>query len=173
MEPPRPQSLQRRNVGRIGGLPRGRDQAVDVADGEDLRQRPAALGTFEDGRGIVAAMAFGIKEAIELPDRRQPTRHRCRPECAGGEVAEIGPQIGRGGGCDRAPPGLQEGGEIVEVARIGHERVSRAAPLGGEHVEKQLGQAQRRRLARSRRHWRLTKWSGGTVTLISRVFGLT
>src|SRR5450755_475864 len=106
---------------------------------------------------------------MELPDRRQPPRHRCRPEAAGGEVAEIGPKIGRGGGCDRAPPGLQKRGEIVEVARIGRKRVRRAAPLRGEHVEKQLDQARRRRLARSRRHWRLTKWSGGTVTLISRV----
>jgi hypothetical protein len=123
-------------------------------------------------------VAFGIEEAIELPDRRQPPRHRCRLEAAHREVAEIGPQIRRGGGGDRArlraSLGRQKGGEIVEVAGIGFERVCRSAALRGQHVEKQLDEARRRRLARAHhRHWRLTKWSGGTVTLISRVFGPT
>ena len=50
-----------------------------------------------------------------------------------------------------------------------------AAAFGGEHVEKQFDQARRRRRARSHPSycWRLTKWSGGTETLISRVLGLT
>ena len=61
---------------------RGGEQAVDVLDAEHLRQRASALRPFDDGGGIVAALSFGIEEAIELPDRRQPPRHRRRGEAS-------------------------------------------------------------------------------------------
>jgi hypothetical protein len=62
-------------AGRIGGLPGGHDEAVDVADGEDLRQWPAALGPFQDGGGVVAAMAFGT-------DSRRATDAGLKPRAA-------------------------------------------------------------------------------------------
>ena len=46
-----------------------REQAIDFGDRQDLRQRTAALGTFDRGGRIGGAMTLEIEKPVELADR--------------------------------------------------------------------------------------------------------
>ena len=111
---------------------------MDVGDGEHLGQGPAAARPLDRGRRIVAAMAFGVEEAMELADRRQPARHRGGRESSCGQRAEIGAHVIAARRRDAAARRAQVRGIIREIARIGRQRVCGGAALGRQHVEIKL-----------------------------------
>src|SRR5207253_6957961 len=73
IEPRSPQPLRDCAV-TLDCLVRGREQLIDMADGEHLRQSAAALRSLDRGGWIVLAISFGVEEPIELADRRKASR---------------------------------------------------------------------------------------------------
>ena len=134
-------------------------QAIDFAERERLGQRAHALGAFQHRGGIVLALAFGVEEAIELPDRREPPRYGRGRHAAPRQLTKIAAQIlGRGGGNGTVGAG-EVRGEIGKIAAVSGERILAGAALRRQHVEIKRGEplagiARRTRRAtnRSARH---------------------
>ena len=112
-----------------------------------LGNEPAALGAADDGRRIVAPVAFGVKEPVELSDRRQPPRHRGSGKAAAGERCQIGAQVAGRGNRGARPAAGEKPREIVKIAAIGGKGIRRAPAFGRNHVQEQGRKPGRRPLS--------------------------
>ena len=142
----------------------GGDQPADVLDGENLRQGPSTLGTFQNGGGVIAPVSLRIKETVELPQRREPAGDGRRLEAASRKICQIGAQFRRSRPLEPRAEGGEEQGEIVQVTAIGVQRVGARATLHRLHVEEQRERARRAHLL---------NLSFGTVKVASRRMGST
>ena len=126
-------TLTRRLARLLGGV----EQALDLGEGQDLRQGPAEPRAVDCRARIVVAHAFREQEAEELADGGELARARGRRETLAGEPGEEAAQLlGRGVGRVLALDG-EVGEELREVARIGLDGMGGGAALGAQHVEKQ------------------------------------
>ena len=115
---------------------RGGQQTIDIGDRKDFGQAPPALGSLQNGGRIVAALSLRVQEAMHLADGGQFSCDRRRLQSVRAELCEIGADVlGVGFGNDALARGEMRG-IIIEVARIGGERVVACAALRGQHVEK-------------------------------------
>jgi hypothetical protein len=119
---------------------RGAEQLIHVADRQHLGQRAPAFRPLDRRRRIVLAVPLGIKKPVELPDRREPPRDRCRRKPARRKRAEIAADVIVDGRRDRTALLAQVAGEILKIAPVGLERVRGRTALGGEHVEIEVDQ---------------------------------
>src|SRR5262249_35380608 len=160
---------------RLDGLSRRCNQLVDLRDRKHFRQRSSALRPLDDGGWIVRTVSLHAEKAVQLADRRKPPCHRRCRKAAISKRGQIGPQIGRGGGQNRAFAGREVARQVIEVARISLKRIRRATALCRHHIEKQRGQSPLRGVRGCHPSQRccLIKRSGGTVTTISRGLGWT
>src|SRR5262249_42872927 len=149
-------------------LARRRDQPVDLRDREYLRQRSSALGSFDDGGRIILAVSFRTEKAVQLADRRKPSRHRRGREAAIGERGQIASQVRRGRRRNCVLAGREVADQIVEITSISLKRISGATALRRHHIEEQRGQSPLWGFEglHLRQCCCLTKRSGGTVTTI-------
>src|SRR5262249_41265417 len=128
-----PRSARRRDV-------RLREQALDLVEGEHLRQPSSEARTLDQLRRIRIDGALAHQEAEEAAERRELARARSRAE-AGAYVRdeELGevlrPDLPRIGDVAEARS------EAVQVARVRLERVPREGALDAQMIEERVDPA--------------------------------
>ena len=118
-------------------LRRRLEQALDLGEGEQLRQGPSELRTVDRRAGIVGADALSQEEAEELTHGRELARPRGGGEPLAAELGKISAHIVSRSVARGLPLGGEEGKKLAQVACVGLDGLLGGAALGHEHVEEQ------------------------------------